>query len=241
MLTLRQPGLYTSQLFSEIPGILHGFTGRKAGDMRKDESNRRRFLSSLGSSNAIITVHQVHSNIIHTVDSGGITSIPDADGIVSRGFKEVLAIFTADCVPILLAENESGVIAAVHAGWRGVRSGIVRTAIDSMRVLGADISRIKVAIGPHIGVCCYSVGDDVTRQFKRTFTSTKDWLTRNEEGIWFLSLAGCIRQQLLESGINHLNIDGHPICTSCRVNDFFSYRRDTKESYGEMMAFIARM
>lgn len=243
MLQKTGEGYYQSSFFSSHD-IIHGFTGRLEGDMRNDIVNRNRFMKSLGlDPDKIITVHQIHSNVVHTVTPEPETGVPEADGIVYKriqdsGSSAILGVCTADCVPVLFADVQSGIIAAVHAGWRGTLTRIAEKAVEAMVHLGASADRITVVLGPHISMCCFTVGADVAGRFSESFSEYDQWMYRSENGQWHLSLAGCLSQQLIHLGIRHTHIDAHPVCTSCRTNEFHSYRRDSGESYGEMLGFI---
>jgi YfiH family protein len=146
----------------------------------------------------------------------------------------LLGIQTADCVPILLADTQTRTVAAVHAGWRGTAERIVEKA---MAVLTEHYSvhprNLVAAIGPHIGVCCYEVGEDVVRA-----VGDADAIVRRAEWVKpHLSLAVANRRQLLNAGVAPEHIDISSLCTRCRDDLFFSFRREGARA-GRMLSLI---
>jgi YfiH family protein len=136
----------------------------------------------------------------------------------------VIAVKTADCVPILLVDERNRAIAAVHAGWRGTVARIALQAVQAMsRRFSTDPRDVHAAIGPAIGVCCYEVGPEVAVQF-------------GLEGRAHLDLTAANRVQLLESGVTAERIDASNLCTMCRPEDFHSFRRDG-EAAGRLYSF----
>ena len=136
-----------------------------------------------------------------------------------------IAVRTADCYPILLADSRNRVVGAVHAGWRGTRTHIVEKAIEKMNAeFGTSATDLYAAIGPGIGVCCYEVGEEVARQFGFSSRTHLDLVSEN-------------RKQLEASGVEPRNIEALGVCTYCDAERFFSYRRE-KEKAGRMTSYI---
>lgn len=223
MLQKRDGHVYQSLVLAGLPGVIHGFSGRAAGDMRYTKDNRARFLITLGINKSPVFAQQTHS-----------ATVP-GDGLVSG--KNPVAVFTADCVPVLLVDPQNHVCCAVHAGWRGTLGGIVTNAVQAMVMNGACVNKIYTAIGPHIAGCCYDVFEDRVDAFKDKFGKDEK-IACKTDGVWYLDLGWVNYRQLIEAGIRQDHIDAPPTCTSCQNSEFFSYRRDSKESYGEMMAVI---
>lgn len=165
----------------------------------------------------VYCLNQVHSNGIVRAEDIAKGDIPEADGIISRNPSDVLCVRTADCVPVLLWNDAPTVIAAVHAGWRGIAQGIVKKAVNQMQKLGASV--IHVSIGPCIGPCCYEVGQDVVDAL-----GSEHLLHTN--GTKYLDLAGIVISQALSAGVRRDRIHSVDLCTSCHPDKFFSYRRD---------------
>jgi hypothetical protein len=166
----------------------------------------------------------------------------EADILISRDGGP-LAVRVADCTPILLADPKSGVIAAVHAGWRGTAAGVAAQAIESMRHAGAKLDDILTCIGPCIGPCCFEIGVETADALKQSCHGN-DKYVRPRDGSLFADLAAINRHQLVRAGINQSNIEllasGASACTCCNAQNFFSYRRDGKAS-GRHLAIVAPM
>lgn len=169
---------------------------------------------------AVASVQQIHSSKVVRADTAGVQG--QADGLISNTAGLLLAIRTADCFPVLLADPQNRAVAAVHAGWRGVAGGIVPVAIDAMRAaFGTRASDVHIAIGPGIGPCCFEVGPEVALQFGR-------------EGRVKLDLAGEIARQ---SGVPQEQVHLAHLCTFCDPVQFHSYRRDGAAA-GRMTSYI---
>jgi len=126
----------------------------------------------------------------------------------------VIAIKTADCIPILLVDERRRAVAAVHAGWRGTVAGIAAGAVEAMRRrFGTDPRDVHAAIGPGIGKCCFEVGPEVAAEF-------------GERGRAHIDLAAANRGRLLEAGVTPERIYTSNLCTKCRAEEFHSFRRD---------------
>lgn len=170
------------------------------------------------------TLHQIHSDICVAARSRtGV--LGDGDALLENTPAHLVAVKTADCVPILLADEEHRAVAAVHAGWRGTVRGIVQHALRAMQdEFGTRPAHVRAAIGPGIGKCCYEVGPEVAAEFGETGPCHVDLVETN-------------RRQLAESGVLESRIYVANLCTKCGVNDFHSYRRD-KERAGRMLSFV---
>jgi len=214
---------FQSTLLNQLEGVLHGFSGRGAGDMRQGTVNRKLFMDKVGFDRQPVFAQQTHGNTV------------PGDGLVSR--THPVAVTTADCVPVLLVDPESNVCAAVHAGWKGTLGGIIGNAVQAMTRAGAGTERIYACIGPHIGACCYDVQEERVHEFVKRF-GHDDKMAFQSDGKWYLDIGWLNYRQLVDAGLSPDHIDAPPTCTSCQNNEFFSYRKDSKETYGEMMAVI---
>lgn len=170
------------------------------------------------------TLHQIHSDICVTA-RGRTGILGDGDALLENAPGNLVAVKTADCIPILLVDEENRAIAAVHAGWRGTVRGIAQQAVRGMQAqFGASLANMYAAIGPGIGKCCYEVGADVAAQFGESAPSHIDLVDAN-------------RRQLAAAGVPDPRIYAARLCTKCGADDFHSYRRD-KEQAGRMLSFI---
>jgi YfiH family protein len=163
----------------------------------------------------------------------------EADAIVSGQVGVGVAIVTADCVPILLADRHAGVVAAVHAGWRGLASGVIRTSVAALSRLGADPSRLAAVVGPYIGACCYEVDEPVLAAFTARFETLMRQVTRpTRAGHARLDLGAFATAELVSVGLARANIGSFAgMCTSCDRDRFHSYRRDGGQA-GRMLHFV---
>ena len=211
---------------------------------------------------SLITLRQIHSDVVH-VFSKAPPNAPRGDAAISRRSASYLGIQTADCVPVLLADTRKRVVAAVHAGWRGTLARIVTKTLGRMRLeFGTRPEDVVAALGPAIGPCCYEVGPEVAQAFAGQFARAAEWfdgpfdrLARGEEPNplpWLtmmppghepppervrLDLAAANRWQLEDAGVNPRNIAVSALCTSCRSDLFFSYRKEGAGT-GRMLSAI---
>ena len=161
----------------------------------------------------------------------------------------LLAIQTADCMPILLLDPRGGAVAAVHAGWRGTLKRIVEKAIRRMQTrFGSDPEQCIAIVGPSIRNCCYSVGSEILSAFEREFSYALSLFTPSSDAVsnlqrpisqktWFLDLPTACKQQLLDCGLEEARILADPPCTACDTQRFFSHRAEAGRC-GRMMAVI---
>jgi YfiH family protein len=214
----------------------------------------------------LIGVRQVHSDVIQHIDSECLLSPQElslaGDGLITATPGLLLAIQTADCFPIILADVRRRAVGVFHAGWRGTVMRIVEKGVGEMhRCLGSRPHDLRAAIGPGIQGCCYEVGEDVRTKFEsqfayasKLFRDVKDsdpvrekypllFLTARAPGHshlpkrLFLDLVEANRQQLLAAGVAAKNIEVSRLCTSCRPDLLFSYRAE-KGRTGRMMSVV---
>lgn len=173
----------------------------------------------------IFIPRQTHSARVVTVDNNTDRSVLEGvDALVSSTAGTALVIHTADCVPVMLADPYAGVIAAVHAGWRGAAAGIVSCTLEEMARQGASPERIHAAMGPCICADCFEVGDEVAAQFP------EECVTRYEGKRPHVDLAAAIFRELTAAGVAAENVAMPPECTRCNPERFFSARRLGVES-----------
>ena len=207
--------------------------------------NRRRFLDLLGGGWTLAACWQVHSAEVYVVRAS-----PDprsekeyCDALATRERGALLGVKTADCVPVLLGDARTGACAAVHAGWRGTLAEIVKRALDSMRAeFGTNALDVRAAIGPAALGCCYEVGAEVVESFKEKFSCAPELFTPTRDGYALVDLHRANREQLIESGVAPERIHALPLCTMCRTDLFFSYRREKAlpGGNGRMLSVIGR-
>jgi len=228
--------------------------------------NRRKFFHAIGAEDLrLAALRQIHSDAVRRI--GAVTAsaekFPAGDALITREPGSLLAIQTADCVPILLADMQQRAIAAVHAGWRGTLRRIAAKALGRMQMeFGTRPEDVVAALGPSIGRCCYEVGEDVVREFQAQFPEARQWFdgpfdamaSGENDPNWLpwltmvppghasaplrahLDLIAANRAILAEAGVPPQQISSSGHCTACRTDLFFSYRREGPT--GRLMAVI---
>lgn len=163
---------------------------------------------------------------IHDINLSLITNnkyYQDCDGLVSNK-KSVLEIRSADCMPIFIFAPDSKIIAALHVGWRGLYKGIILKTGKFLNKLDKNINNMLVSVGPHIGVCCYEVSNDLILKFKKKFKLTNSFYEfKNKK--YFLNLTKVVEIQFNTIGFSKSNIEDTEVCTKCNL-EFASYRRN---------------
>lgn len=284
-----QMKVITIPAFSGINWLAHGFSTRTGGEttiyrpsQRAGELNlgftasddpahvalnRARFFSAVtGDSHfPAITLRQIHSSLTRVVrkTDAGPQALHRADGMMTDEPGVLLAIQTADCIPILIADTKRRAIAGFHAGWRGTLKRIVEGGIGRMRLeFGSRPEELIAAIGPGIGQCCYAVGEDVRGEFESQFAYANElfcdvydsdpvkekypllFMTARAPGhsnigpSLHLDLVEANRRQLIDAGLRAESISVAGDCTSCRTDLYFSYRAEQGFT-GRMFSAIA--
>jgi len=228
--------------------------------------NRQRFFHAIGAEDMhFAMLRQIHSDAVQRVDAvtAGAEEAPTGDALITREPGRLLAVQTADCVPILLADVGQRAIAAVHAGWRGTLRRIAAKALGRMQMeFGTRPEDVVAALGPSIGRCCYEVGEEVVREFQAQFPEARQWFDGPFDALasgendpnwlpWLtmmppghpppalrahLDLIAANRAILAKAGVPLRQISSSGYCTACRTDLFFSYRREG--STGRLMAVI---
>lgn len=260
-----------------MPWLVYGFSTRKGGfsqvygksdlnlGFTKDDSrsaverNRQKFLEDQRAGDwPLITLRQIHSDLIHRVNS-----VPEhhlvGDGLITATPHLLLAVQTADCIPVILIDKRQHAVGVFHAGWRGTVKRIVQKGVGELqRYFGTRPRDVHAAIGPGVHSCCYQVGEEVRAQFHSQFAysdslfhETKEsdeiherypllFLTARAPGhselptkLW-LDLVEANRRQLLDAGVPARNIGASELCTSCRTDLLFSFRAE-KGKTGRLM------
>jgi hypothetical protein len=195
--------------------------------------NRNALCGSLGIPlDWFIFPHQTHSANISIVDHthigkgafSRVGAIADTDALITNCKNICIVVQVADCVPILLIDPENGVIASVHAGWRGTLQEILCLTIKKMvETFKTNPENIVAAIGPSIGQCCYEVGEELKQNFIENNSKNSEFFI-NKENHLHLDLWAANKTQLLQSGVKERNIEIAEICTKCNNDKFFSSR-----------------
>ncbi len=252
MSTQASERLLFSPLLQEL-GVRHGFTTRlggvsqgryrslNLGDRWGDEpasvqENLRRVADDAGfGESPLCLVSQVHSaEVVQVLQPEQRQR--QADGMVTEQ-PLCLGVCSADCASLLYADG-AGRVAAVHAGWRGTLAGIASSAVQALLQLGASIAKLRVALGPCIGPCCFEVKEDVAGHFRQRLPDAVLHRTDAHGATHlFVDLRRANRQILEAAGVRPEHIDDAAPCTHCDPQRFFSYRRDGA-GIGQHLAFI---
>jgi hypothetical protein len=263
--------------FRELPWLVHGFSTRPGGvsllegqpvlnlgyvewDTHENVAKNRRLLqAALGAESFALAPHkQMHSDMIHLF-SVALARACKGDGSVTNRAGVLLAVQTADCVPILLVDPKKRAVAAIHAGWKGTLARITEKAVGRLRLeFGCKPADLLAALGPAIGPCCYEVGAEFVSKFSAQFADASEYFDEPRSGEepnplqWLnmmppghqpaprhvhLDLPKANRAQLVAADLRPQNIFSSGLCTACRTDLFFSHRREGAQT-GRMMAVI---
>ncbi|MFD1912853.1 peptidoglycan editing factor PgeF [Halodurantibacterium flavum] len=222
-------------------GVFHGLNcGLGSSDMAEAVAiNRQRVAAAMEvPGDHLVTVHQVHSPAVVVVE-GVLDPVPRADALVTKTPGVAIAVLTADCQPVLLADVAAGVIGAAHAGWRGARDGVLGATVDAMVGLGATRARIKAVIGPTISQRNYEVGPELLEDFMADDPANSRFFTNGAGDRYLFDLPSFGLAQLRTAGVAEAAWTGH--CTYGDAERFFSYRRAThagEADYGRLISAI---
>lgn len=179
---------------------------------------------------------QVHGVDVVQVKGGGFQG--QADVLMTEQPGVPLAVFTADCLALVVYDPEGRRLAVAHSGWRGTAGGAARAAVDALARAGARRGALVCAIGPSIGPCCYEVDAPVIGELDAAFPGRwPAWATAAGPGKWMLDLWRANEDQLVDAGVPPGHIDNPRLCTGCRGDAFYSYRRQRGE--GRLCAIAA--
>jgi polyphenol oxidase len=274
-----------AQSLAQLPWLIHGFSTRQGGvstcyggdalnlsltqhDKRENvECNRALFLQAVGAAGnegrpwPLMQLKQIHSSIVHRV-TGASREPLAGDGLITGTAGLLLAVKTADCVPVLVADVKRRAVGAFHAGWRGTVARVVEKGIGEMRRQFGSVPRdLRAVIGPSIRECCYQVGSEVQAEFQSQFSYADElfeevfdanathvrypllFLNQRAPGHGelgpeiHLNLVEANKRQLQDAGIRDDQISVIEGCTACDTASFFSHRAEFGQT-GRMMAVI---
>ena len=274
---------------ADLHWVVHGFSTRGGGTSRfpgRNGRGRPEFVLNLGYTEwdepgrvtenrgifsaaagakgmRMVALRQIHSDLAHRARASETRAKLQGDALFTRDAGILLAVQTADCVPVLLADTRTRGVAAIHSGWRGTLKRIAEKTLGRMRMeFGTRPEDVIAAIGPGIGGCCYEVGYEVAKEFAAQFTRARAWFegpfdtvaSGDNDPNWLpwltmappghapdpprvrLKLSSANRDILIDAGVPARNIVVTDLCTCCRADLFFSYRKERQT--GRMMAAI---
>jgi YfiH family protein len=232
---------------SEMPANALNLAGFNEDAAENILENRRRFLKLFPGEWTLAGCWQVHGadvRVVHTAEEAkpaenqrGETVYCDV--IVSDAKGVLAGVKTADCVPILIGDPVTGAFAAVHAGWRGTLGTAVIAGVERLaKEYDARPADLRVAIGASAGPCCYEVGSEVIEAFSSKFVDGEKLFTPTRPGHAMVDLLKANREQLISTGVKAERIHTAPLCTMCRTDLFFSFRKE-KRVYGKTGRLMA--
>lgn len=248
------PPFRTAAALGPVP---HGFFGRRGGvshgglaslncgigsgdDDAAIAENRRRVRDAILPGAALVGVYQVHGrDCADVTEPWDDADRPHADALVTNRPGVLLAIVTADCVPVLLADRAAGVVGAAHAGWKGAIAGITDATVAAMERLGADRSTITAAIGPCIGASSYEVDAAFAERFIADDAANGHYFRAGRAGHAWFDIAAYVAARLAAAGIGRAEILDADTCAL--AGDYFSYRRASltgENGYGRQLSVI---
>ena len=240
-------------------GVRHGFFTRLGGvstgiydslstgigsndDADAVRENRRRIAAHFRArADDLAACYQIHSAITRVADGPWAGERPEGDAVVTRTRGVVCAVLTADCAPVLLADAQAGVLAAVHAGWKGALGGVVHSAVAAMQALGADPARTVAVVGPCIGQASYEVGVEFQEKFEHTDPDSGRFFGPGAAADKrMFDLPGFVLWRLEQAGVGNAAWTGDDTCAD--ETRFFSNRRAYQRGepdFGRLMSAIS--
>jgi polyphenol oxidase len=240
-----------------LEGVPHGLFGRQGGvsmgglaslncgigsgdDAAAIAENRTRVRDAVLPGAALVGVYQVHGRDCATVAAPwSEAERPHADALVTDRPGVLLGILTADCVPVLLADRDAGVVGAAHAGWKGAISGVTDATVTAMEALGANPARIVAAIGPCIGAASYEVDAAFMDRFLADDGANEHFFRAGRPGHAMFDIAAYVAARLARAGVSRVEIVDADTCAL--ADDYFSYRRAClrgENGYGRQISVI---
>lgn len=240
-----------------LGGLPHGFLGRRGGvsegvvaglnvglgsgdDEAAVAENRRRAGAAVLPGAPIVACYQVHSpDCVTVAQPWSDAERPQADALATDRRGLLLAVVTADCTPVLLADREAGVIGAAHAGWKGAIAGVTDRTVAAMRALGARPERIVAAIGPTIARDSYEVDEGLRARFLAEDAANAWFFAAGKPGHWQFDLPGYVAVRLVRAGVG--TVEDLALDTYAAPDRFYSFRRATHRGepvYGRQMSLI---
>ncbi len=226
--------------FSHFPKeVKHGISTRYFGSVKDSKGwhkeSLKTFANALGvSSQPIFPVQKHTGNVQFVYDNA---SYDNTDGLLTQQAGIIVGVVTADCLPIFFYESKRKIAGIVHAGYKGLLSGIIEEMIGKIKIAGGNSKNILVGIEPAIGVCCYNIPQERAAQFASAFPEFNNFLIQKND-MYFLDLVSIAKQILQKEGVMTNTIEVANICTKDTLDTFFSFRGDTKETFGEFASVI---
>lgn len=235
------PPFLKASSFAAWPGLAHGFFGRRGGvsggiyaslntglgsrdDPAAVAENRSRAARALGFiPERLVGAYQVHGRTALRVAAPWAGDRPECDALVSTTPGLALCVLAADCLPVLFADGEAGVVACAHAGWKGLLAGVLESTVAAMLEAGAQAGRIRAAIGPAIAQASYEVGPELQAQFTQADAAASAYFAPGRGDRRQFDLPGYAGARLSRLGLEGIELAAVDVCA--QAEDFFSNRR----------------
>jgi YfiH family protein len=225
-------GTTTTPLLAAVSGLVHGFERRRpTPNAETREEGRVRLARSLEDKGRLLFLKQVHGSRVATAPWEGT---PEADAGLASEVGLIVAVETADCLPVLLVDPDRRRAAAVHAGWRGTAARVAARAVEALHAAGSRPEALVAALGPGIGPCCYEVGEELRAAFG---DDGAEFFRPGPRGRPHLDVRAANRRQLVSAGLRPERIEDVDECTYCRADLYHSYRRDGPGA-GRMLSYV---
>lgn len=243
------PPRFAAPALAQLGGVKHGFFGREggvsqgiyaslnAGSGSRDDAghvaeNRARIAAALGvAPTHLLSLYQIHSAIALRVDAPWTGERPQADALVTTTRGLALTALSADCTPVLFADDQAGVIGAAHAGWKGAVGGVLEACVAEMQRAGAEPSRIVAAIGPCIRQGSYEVGPDFLDTVRNADVDSLPFFRAGDGDRLKFDLPGYCRLRLSRAGVTM--VETLPLDTYSEEHALFSHRRSVHQNEGD--------
>lgn len=243
------PPRFASHALAQLERVSHGFFGREGGvsqgiyaslnagpgsrdDAAHVSENRARIAAALGvAPSHFLSLHQVHSAIAVRVDGPWTGERPQADALVTTTPGLAISALSADCTPVLFADDQAGVIGAAHAGWKGAVSGVLEACVAEMTRAGAEPARIVAAIGPCIRQASYEVGPDFLQAVRAADVDSLPFFRAGSGDRLKFDLPGYCKLRLARAGVTI--IDTLPLDTYSEEHALYSHRRSVHQKEGD--------
>jgi len=232
--------VYKFNKFASYPDLVHGFSTRVFGSMRPKHDEHKESMAKFAAAldipvEKIVTMGQKHTNVVYTVtdkDLGQV--IPETDSLATTSANIFLGVVTADCLPILIYDPNKKIVAAIHAGWRGLFSEVIKKTIEIFVQHDSQLQDLVVGIGPCIRSCCYEIAED----HKNKLSEKPEWgkYIIERDGKLFLDLPRAAVEQLVNLGIKIENIEDGDYCTF--EHDDVNSKRKEGDDFGEIIGVI---
>ncbi len=223
------------QIFENEKKVLAAFSLRAAGDLKNNPENQKKFFQQFGIDfKKVVFMNQVHSAYVEYV-GGSSNWIKGTDGIFTDKKGIILAVNTADCLPIFVYSSNPKFVGIIHGGWRCLTAGILQIFFKKANEkFDLDFSNIKAVIGPGIHCCHFEIKKDVISKFNKY----SQFIIIKKDNKMFVDLPAMAKEILTKIGLSMYNIKSEKDCTFCQEKKYYSFRREKKDLEGEMLGFI---